>query len=84
MSRTSSKLNVDGYKKKKDINEVIHIIACVVGSVRKSHSCIPSYLWLMKYTIDEKAKGKLTKANNTRQARSPMICCISRGYNKEV
>lgn len=47
---TSSKLKVDGYRKKKEMNDIAHTSSRTPNMVRTSQSCTPSYRWFMKYT----------------------------------
>lgn len=50
---TSSKLNVEGYRKKKEMNDVNQTNSCTPGMPCTCHSWIPSYLWSIKYTWEE-------------------------------
>ena len=70
--RTSRRLKVEGYRKKKEMKLSVHTASCTKGWPLKFHSGRPSYLWLMKCTRANVARGRLIAAKMTLKALAPM------------
>lgn len=63
---------MEGYRKKKEMKLSIHTASCTKGWPLKFHSGRPSYLWLMKCTRANVARGRLIAAKMTLKALAPM------------